>query len=264
MRQRRWLELLSDYDCDIPYHLGKANVVADALSRKERTEPLRTYRRYWYDQKGYTQGKIGTTCRWNTMFTRQESSQGLDTIWVIVDRLTKSAHFLPIRENDPLDKLARLYINRIVKALGTDISISTAYHPKTDGQSERNIQTLEDMLRAWQAALRIDNNELRDRKTKADGVRGSGTEFMLRVLAFFRKVVRFEGIHVDDMLQFGEEPVKIIEREIKQLKRSRILLVKVRWNSRRGPEFTWEREDSFKKKYPQLFTNRASSSTTRS
>ncbi|GJT68192.1 putative reverse transcriptase domain-containing protein [Tanacetum coccineum] len=103
-----------------------------------------------------------------------KSSQGFDTIWVIVDRLTKSAHFLPIRENDPLDKLARLYLNRIVarhgipvsiicdrdgrftsnfwksfqKALGTDISMSTAYHPETDGQSERTIQTLEDMLRA--------------------------------------------------------------------------------------------------------------------
>ncbi|GJV54748.1 putative reverse transcriptase domain-containing protein [Tanacetum coccineum] len=102
------------------------------------------------------------------------SSQGFNTIWVIVDRLTKSAHFLVIRENDPLDKLARLYLNRIVarhgipvsiicdrdgrftskfwrsflKDLGTDISMSTAYHPETDGQSERTIQTLEDMLHA--------------------------------------------------------------------------------------------------------------------
>ncbi|GKB83139.1 reverse transcriptase domain-containing protein [Tanacetum coccineum] len=98
----------------------------------------------------------------------------LELTKVIVDRLTKSAHFLPIRENDPLDKLARLYLNRIVsrheipvsiiydrdgrftsnfwrsfqKALGTDLSMSTAYHPETDGQSERTIQTLEDMLRA--------------------------------------------------------------------------------------------------------------------
>ncbi|GJW74910.1 putative reverse transcriptase domain-containing protein [Tanacetum coccineum] len=76
-------------------------------------------------------------------------------------------------------------------------------------------------------------------------------------------VTPLEGIHVDDKLQFVEEPVEIMEREIKRLKRSRIPLVKVRWNSRRGPEFTWEREDSFKQKYPQLFTNRASSSTTR-
>ncbi|GJR45340.1 hypothetical protein Tco_1313443 [Tanacetum coccineum] len=67
-----------------------------------------------------------------------------------------------------------------------------------------------------------------------------------------------EGIHVDDKLQFVEEPVEIMEREIKRLKRSRIPLVKVCWNSRRGLEFTWERKDSFKKKYPHLFTNRAS------
>ncbi|GKF12287.1 hypothetical protein Tco_0050213, partial [Tanacetum coccineum] len=77
-------------------------------------------------------------------------------------------------------------------------------------------------------------------------------------------VMPLEGIHVDDKLQFIEEPVEIMEREIKRLKRSRIPLVKVRWNSKRGPEFTWEREDSFKQKYPQLFTNRVSSSTTRS
>ncbi|GJY89495.1 putative reverse transcriptase domain-containing protein [Tanacetum coccineum] len=84
------------------------------------------------------------------------------------------------------------------------------------------------------------------------------------VVRFGKRVMPLEGIHVDDKLQFVEEPVEIMEREIKRLKRSRIPLVKVRWNSRRGPEFTWEREDSFKQKYPQLFTNRASSSTTRS
>nr|GFA43760.1 putative reverse transcriptase domain-containing protein [Tanacetum cinerariifolium] len=101
--------------------------------------------------------------------------------------------------------------------------------------------------------------------------------------------VPLDGLHVDDKLhffeesveiidcevkqlkrsrislvKFVEEPVEIMEREIKRLKRSQILLVKVRWNSRRGPEFTWECEDSFKKKYLHLFTNRTSSSTTRS
>nr|GEZ43929.1 putative reverse transcriptase domain-containing protein [Tanacetum cinerariifolium] len=75
-------------------------------------------------------------------------------------------------------------------------------------------------------------------------------------------VMPLEGIDVDNKLQFREEPVEIMEQEIKRLKRIRIPLVKVRWNSRRGPEFTWEREDSFKQKYPQLFINRASSSTT--
>ncbi|GKB60336.1 putative reverse transcriptase domain-containing protein [Tanacetum coccineum] len=76
--------------------------------------------------------------------------------------------------------------------------------------------------------------------------------------------VPLEGLHIDDKLQFVEEPIKIMEREIKRLKQSHIPLIKVRWNSRRGPEFTWEREDSFKKKYPHLFTNRASSPTTMS
>nr|GEV12613.1 putative reverse transcriptase domain-containing protein [Tanacetum cinerariifolium] len=77
-------------------------------------------------------------------------------------------------------------------------------------------------------------------------------------------VMPLEGVHIDDTLQFVEEPIEIMEQEIKRLKRSRIPLVKVHWNSRQGPEFTWEREDSFKKKYPHLFTNRTSSSTTRS
>nr|GEV96076.1 hypothetical protein [Tanacetum cinerariifolium] len=72
-----------------------------------------------------------------------KSSQGYDTIWVIVDRLTKSAIFMPMRETDPLDKLARMYLK---EALGTSLDMSTAYHPETNGQSERTIQTLEDML----------------------------------------------------------------------------------------------------------------------
>ncbi|GKB61677.1 putative reverse transcriptase domain-containing protein [Tanacetum coccineum] len=100
---------------------------------------------------------------------------GYDTIWVIIDRLTKSAHFLPMRENNPMDKLAKLYLKEVVtrhiiavsiicdrdprftsnywrsfqNAIDTLLDMSTTYHPKTDGQSERTIQTLEDMLRAW-------------------------------------------------------------------------------------------------------------------
>nr|GEV08138.1 reverse transcriptase domain-containing protein [Tanacetum cinerariifolium] len=107
-----------------------------------------------------------------TKFPR--TSSGHDTTWVIVDRLTKSAHFLPMREDCKMDRLARLYLNEIVarhgvlisiisnhnshftsrfwksmqEALGTRLEMSTTYHPSTDGQSERNIQTLEDMLRA--------------------------------------------------------------------------------------------------------------------
>ncbi|GKG09788.1 hypothetical protein Tco_0338534, partial [Tanacetum coccineum] len=74
--------------------------------------------------------------------------------------------------------------------------------------------------------------------------------------------VPLEGLHFDDKLQFVEESIKIMDREVKQLRQSRVLIVKVRWNSKRGPEFTWEREDQFKKKYPHLFTKIAPSSST--
>nr|GEX38411.1 putative reverse transcriptase domain-containing protein [Tanacetum cinerariifolium] len=76
-------------------------------------------------------------------------------------------------------------------------------------------------------------------------------------------VMPLEGIHINNRLQFVEEPIEIMEREIKILKQSQIPLVKVRWNSRRGTEFTWKRKDSFRKKYPHLFTNRVTSSTAR-
>ncbi|GKC78916.1 putative reverse transcriptase domain-containing protein [Tanacetum coccineum] len=293
MRQRRWLELLSDYDCEIRYHPGKANVVADALSRKERNKPLRVRalvmtigldlpkqileaqtearkpenlksedvggmlienskdpekprkeklepradetlclnNRSWLpcygdlrtlimheshkskysvhpgSDKMYQDMKqlywwpnmkadIATyvskclTClkvkaehqkpsgllvqpeipqwKWDnitmdfvTKLPRTQS--GNDTIWVIVDRLTKSAHFLPMRENDPMDKLARLYLKE--KAMGTQLDMSTAYHPQTDGQSERTIQTLEDI---YLASIKVAPFEaLYDRKCRS-------------------------------------------------------------------------------------------------
>ncbi|GKE61852.1 putative reverse transcriptase domain-containing protein [Tanacetum coccineum] len=73
--------------------------------------------------------------------------------------------------------------------------------------------------------------------------------------------VPLDGLHLDDKLQFIEKPVEIMDREVKRLKRSRIPIIKVRWNSRRGPEFTWEREDQFRKKYPHLLTKTAPSSS---
>nr|GEZ54470.1 putative reverse transcriptase domain-containing protein [Tanacetum cinerariifolium] len=71
--------------------------------------------------------------------------------------------------------------------------------------------------------------------------------------------ILLDEIHTDDKLYFVEEPVEIMDREVKRLKQSRIPIIEVRWNSRRGPEFTWKREDQFKKKNLHLFTNRASS-----
>ncbi|GKB50555.1 putative reverse transcriptase domain-containing protein [Tanacetum coccineum] len=343
-------------------------------------------------------------------------SQGYNTIWVIVDRLTKSAIFTPMRETGPLDKLARMYLKEVVtrhgipvsiicdhdlrfasnlgrslqNALGTNLDMSTAYHPQTDGQSERTIQTLEDMLRAcaidfgkgwvnhlplvefsynnsYHASIKaapfealygrkcrspvcwtevgeaqILGPELiqettekiiqikqrmqaaRDRQKSYADLKHKPMEFqvgdkvMLKVSPW-KGVVRFgkrgklnpryvgpfkviervgevayklelleelsrvhntfhvsnlkkchvdeplvvplDGLKLDDKLHFVEEPIEIVDREVKRLKRSRIPLVKVRWNSKRGPEFTWEREDQFKKKYPHLFTKTTPSSS---
>ncbi|GKC70606.1 putative reverse transcriptase domain-containing protein, partial [Tanacetum coccineum] len=181
MRQHRWLELLSDYDYEIRYHLGKANVVADALSRKEWIKPLRCAKVKVEYQKlsGLLVQPVILVWKWENItmdFVTKlpKTSSGQDTIWVIVDRLTKSAHFLPMKETDSIDKLTRQYLRGVVlkhgvlvsiisnrdskitsrfwqslnKALGTQLDMSMTYHPQTDGQSERTIQTLEDMLRA--------------------------------------------------------------------------------------------------------------------
>ncbi|GJX40337.1 putative reverse transcriptase domain-containing protein [Tanacetum coccineum] len=182
------------------------------------------------------------------------TSSGYDSIWVIVDRLTKSAHFVPMKKIDGMEKLTRLYLKEIVcrhgvplsiisdrdsrfasgfwrslqNALGTNLKMSTAYHPETDGQSERTIQTLEDMLRAC--------------------VIDFGLKHSTKCLADENLVIPLEEIQLDDKLHFIEEPVEIMDREVKQLKQIRIPIVKVRWNSQRGPEFTWEREEFFMRK----------------
>ncbi|GJR77156.1 putative reverse transcriptase domain-containing protein [Tanacetum coccineum] len=144
MRQRRWLELLSDYNYEIRYHPGKANVVADALSRKVET---------------------------------------------IAYRL------------ELLEQLSRVH---------------STFH----------VSNLKKCLSDETLAISLDE------------------------------------IQIDDKLHFIEEPIEIMDREVKRLKESHILIVKVCWNLRRGLEFTWERDDQFQKKYPQLFANLAPSSNT--
>ncbi|GKD48902.1 reverse transcriptase domain-containing protein [Tanacetum coccineum] len=180
-----------DYDYEIRYHLGKANVVADALSRKERIKPLRVRALVMTLQpKLPSQILKAQTEAIKEENIKAENLRGMDKAfkvcpdgtrciknrsWLpLFDSLTKSAHFIPTRETDSMETLTRLYIKEIVSwhgvpisiisdcdshftsrfwqsmlsALGTQLDTSTTYHPQTDGQRERTILTLEDMLRA--------------------------------------------------------------------------------------------------------------------
>ncbi|GJZ98832.1 putative reverse transcriptase domain-containing protein [Tanacetum coccineum] len=419
MRQRRWLELLSDYDCDIRYHPGKANVVADALSRKERIEPLRVRalvmtigldlpkrileaqieaqkpeNKHKKDVGGMItllwKLKIRDLCN-ESHKSKYSIHPGSEKMYQDVKKLfwwpnmkadiatyvskcltcarVKAEHQRPsgllvqpeippfeARKNITMDFITKLprVVTRFRHHLGwvkhlplAEFSYNNSYHasikaapykalygrkcrssvcwakvgeaqltgPELIQETTKKIVLIKQRMQAAQNRQK----SYADRKRKLMEFK-AGDRVMLKVspwkgvvrfgkrgklnpryvgpftvLARVRKVaykleipqelsrvhhtfhvsnlkkcyadeplvMPLEGIHVDDKLQFVEEPVEIMEREIKRLKRSRIPLVKVRWNSRRGPEFTWEREDSFKQKYPQLFTNRTSSSTTR-
>ncbi|GKE46729.1 putative reverse transcriptase domain-containing protein [Tanacetum coccineum] len=251
-----------------------------------------------------------------------------DFIWVIVDRLTKSAHFLPMKKTDSIEKLAQLYLKEIVckHAIPTSIisdrdSLFTSIFWKSLQEAmgtQLDIQMLEDIYHAsikaapfealyvrkcrspvcWSEVgdSQLTGPELvRETTEKIKGVirfekrgklspryiepfkiierispvayklelpdklRGIHSTFhvsnLKKCLADENLVIPLEEIQLDDKLYFIEEPVEIMDREVKQLKQSRIPIVKVRWNSRRGPEYTWEREDFFKRNYPHLFSS---------
>nr|GEW95590.1 putative reverse transcriptase domain-containing protein [Tanacetum cinerariifolium] len=135
------------------------------------------------------------------------------------------------------------------KALGTRLDMSTTYHPKIDGQSERTIHILKDMLRA--CVLEFGKEQL----SKVHSTFHFSK--LKKCMADKPLAIPLDEIQVDDKLNFIEEPVDIMDREVKLLTQSPILIVKVHWNSRRGPKFTWEREDQMQKKYRHLFLNYA-------
>nr|GFA52607.1 reverse transcriptase domain-containing protein [Tanacetum cinerariifolium] len=165
MRKRRWLELLSDYDCDIRYHPGKTNVVADALSRKERYKPLRVRALVMTISlnlpKQILEAQIEALKPKNL---KKEDVGGMIRTDIPKKRLEprtdgtlclNGRSWIVTRHGTPVliicDRNGRFTSNfwkTFQKALGTNLDMSTAYHPEIDGQSERTIQTLKDMLRA--------------------------------------------------------------------------------------------------------------------
>ncbi|GJX99918.1 putative reverse transcriptase domain-containing protein [Tanacetum coccineum] len=223
-----------------------------------------------------------------------KTTNGYDTIWVIIDRLTKFAYFLPMRETDLMEKLMKLYMKEVVTRHGVPLFIISDHDEVGDAQLTGLAIIHETTKKIVQIKSRI--QAARDRQKSYANIRRKpmvfqvGDRVMLKVSPWkgvvrfgkrgklnpryvgpFKKclsdeslVIPLEELRVDDKLHFVEEPVEVMDREIKQLKRSRIPIIKVRWNSKRGLEFTWEYEDQFKQKYPHLFTKTAPSSSSAS
>ncbi|GJV10839.1 putative reverse transcriptase domain-containing protein [Tanacetum coccineum] len=261
MRQRRWLELLSDYDYEIRYHPGK---ILNAQSEAKKEENFINEDLHGMINK--LEPRADRTFKLSGLLVQTEIPQwkwenitmdfvtklpktatGQDTIWVIVNHLTKSAHFFPMREDDMLEKLTKQYLKEVVSRHGVLLTGPEIIHETTEKivQIKSRIQAARDRQKSY-ADVR--------RKTLKFQV---GDKVMLKVSPW-KGAIRIVGRPgFDDKLHFLKEPVEIRDREVKRLKQSRIPIIKIRWNSRRGPEFTWEREDQMQKKYSHLFTNSA-------
>nr|GEV65646.1 hypothetical protein [Tanacetum cinerariifolium] len=303
--QKRWLELFCDYECEIKCHPGKANVVADALSKKGRVKPRRVRAMAVIIQSGVkglilaAQGKAfkdenmiakelnGTE---QQMENKEDGSlHYMDRIWVsllgsvrtkIMDEAHKTRYsvhpeadkmYYDLRDMywwSGMNKEIAIYVSKCLtcakdgrftsrfwqtmqKALGTHLDMSMACHPPTDGQSERTIQMLKDMLRAcvidfggsWNIHLPLAefsyNNSYYSSICCAPFEALYGKKCRShKCLAGANLHVPLDEIKVDKTLRFVEVPLEIIDPKVKTLKRSKIPIVKVRWNSKRGPEFT--------------------------
>ncbi|GJS72888.1 putative reverse transcriptase domain-containing protein [Tanacetum coccineum] len=183
-----------------------------------------------------------------------KSSQGYDTIWVIVDRLTKSAIFVPIRETGPMEILARMYLKEVVTRHGIPVLIICDRNP------------------SYHASIKAAPFEaLYGRKCRSPVCWAEIGEVQLTSPEIVQETTEKVCWTIQGVAKVGDVAYKLeLPQELssgsqyisfKRLKQSRIPIIKVRWNSRRGPEFTWEREDQFQKKYLHLFTKTAPSSS---
>ncbi|TYK14932.1 pol protein [Cucumis melo var. makuwa] len=300
MRQRRWLELVKDYDCEILYHLGKANVVVDALSRKElhsaaliteKAPFLSDFERARLQRHLVEEGQdvefsiasddglmferevanFVSTClvcqqvkaqrqrpasllqplsvpEWNWESVSMDFITGLPrtltgyiVIWVVVDRLTKSAHFIQAKST---------YTARLQLALDTRLDFSIAFYPQTDGQTKSYQatigMTLFEALYGRCCRSLVCWGEVTYRLALPPAFSEVHDVFHVSMLPKYvadpTYVVDFGPLHINENLSYEEQLVEILAREVKMLRNRGIALVKVLWRNHEAEKATWERE----------------------
>nr|GEU92746.1 putative reverse transcriptase domain, ribonuclease H-like domain, aspartic peptidase domain protein [Tanacetum cinerariifolium] len=215
-------ELFSDYDCKIRFHHGKANVVADALSKKVRVKPKRVTAMNMILQSSIKDRILAAQKEGVNEFT------GLQRGPELVHETTEKISWIK----------DRLKVARVVR------------FGKKGKLAPRFVGPFEIMEKVGPVAYRLDLLE------ELNGVHDLFHMLNLKkCMGDPTLQVPLDENRVDAKLNFIEEPVEILEREFKKLKRSRIAIVKLRWNLKHGPKFMWEREDQIKLKYPHLFSD---------
>ncbi|GKC02615.1 hypothetical protein Tco_0994225 [Tanacetum coccineum] len=255
MRHWRWLELLSDYDCDIRYHSGKANVVADALSRKERVKPLRV--RALVMTIGLNLPKQILEAQTEALKPKNLAAEDVGEVGdaqltgpAIIHETTKKIVQIKSRIQAARDRqksYANIRHKPMVFQVGDRVMLKVSpwkgvvRFGKRGKLNPRYVGPFKVIDRVRTVAYKLELPPQLSRVHNTFHVSN-----LKKCLSDESLVIPLEELRVDDKLHFVEEPVEVMDREIKQLKRSRIPIIKVRWNSKRGPEFTWEREDQFK------------------
>ncbi|GJY79118.1 hypothetical protein Tco_0484919 [Tanacetum coccineum] len=286
-----WIKLYSKYEYEIRYHPGKENVVIKALSRKERVKPrcvramaMNIHLRYLSENEIESpwilslifQGQSNNSKEWNSgddqlrlrwMIYLMVLADTTESVRVAIgfeyclassSEWTKS-HVLwaEIGESSLIGlELVQETIDKVVLVKEKPKAARDYQKSYVDYRRKPIEFEVGDRGIIKGVALEVRTYRLR-LPEELSGVHDTfHVSNLKKCLADAYLHVPLDEIKVDKTLPFVEEPVEIMEREIKKLKRRNIALVKVRWNSKHGPEFTWEHEDQMRIKYPQLFVDR--------
>nr|GEX75713.1 putative reverse transcriptase domain-containing protein [Tanacetum cinerariifolium] len=246
MRQHHWIELFSDYDCEICYHRSKADVVADALSRKERSirkEPEEKMRQLM-SAKDKEKKQEEIVVDFLEVFPDDLSGLLSDNSRNSRTKISfDQAHRLGERRSSNAIELDSSYLLVCITGTSQSRHHSVVRFGKKGKLAPRFVGPFEIIEKVGPVAYMLDFPE------ELDGVHDTfHVSNLKKCLSDLTLQAPLDEIRVDDKLNFVEEPVEIMKREFKKLKQSRIAIVKVRWNSKRILEFTWEHEDQMKLK----------------